>query len=140
MGGDDRTVRVYFSNGTLFSLSDTLTDFTSSVWAVDVTADGEWLLVVEDARIHRIYSFNYKTNKFQLFQNITIDNSTSYAGALTDDHLWLVLTKYNGYVYIYTFNGSQFVHKETLNQFSSYVLPYLSLTNDHLYMAFAISG
>ena len=51
---------------------------------------------------------------------------------MTDDHLWLVLANYNGYVYIYTFNGSQFVHKETLNQFSSYVLPYLSLTNDHL--------
>ena len=57
---------------------------------------------------------------------------------MTDDHLWLVLTNYNGYVYIYIFDGSQFVHKETLNRFSNVASHQFSLTNDHLYMAFVI--
>ena len=136
MGGLDPIVYIYSSNGTQFTLTHTLTDFPEYAIVVDITADGEWLLVVDDIGINRIYNFNPLTNKFQLFQ--TIDNSMSSASALTDDHLWLVLTDWNRYVYIYTFNGSQFVHKETLNQFSNHVVRHLSLTNDHLYMAFVI--
>ena len=93
MGCHDSIVYIYFSNGTQFTLTHTLTEFSSPAWAVDVTADGEWLLVVEYSGISRIYKFNPPTNKFQLFQTITIDNQLSHAGALTDDHLWLVLTK-----------------------------------------------
>ena len=93
MGGDDNIVYIYSNNGTQFTLSHTLTDSGSVVWAVDATADGEWLLVVEWSGTSRIYKNNPLTNKFQLFQIITIDSYLSYAGALTDDHLWLVLTK-----------------------------------------------
>ena len=137
MGDYGNIVYIYSNTGTQFTLTHTLNDFNSTVYAVDITADGEWLLVVERTGINRIYKFNFLTNEFQLFQ--AIDYDYSYAGALTDDHLWLVLTNTNGYVYIYTFNGSQYVHKETLNRFSSYATRYLSLTNDHLYMAFSIS-
>ena len=140
VGCNDAIVYIYSNNGVQFTLSHILTDFASEVQAVDITADGEWLLVVEYDGINRIYIFNPLTNQFQLNQTITIDNSRSHAGALTDDHLWLVLTNYNDFVYIYTFNGSQFVHKETLNQFPNYVFRHLSLTNDHLYMAFVITG
>ena len=86
-------VYIYSNNGTKFTLTHTLTEFSSPAWAVDVTADGEWLLVVEYSGISRIYKFNPLINKFQLDQTITIDNQLSHAGALTDDHLWLVLTK-----------------------------------------------
>ena len=93
MGGDDNIVLIYSNNGTQFTLSHTLTDFGSVVWAVDVTADGEWLLVVEWDGTSRIYRFNPLTNKFQLFQTIAIDTYFSHAGAITDDHERLVLTK-----------------------------------------------
>ena len=83
---------VYINNGTHFQIQHTLIGFTSYVYAIDVTADGEWLLVVEWNGINRIYNFNSLTNKFQLFQKITINHFMSYAGAITDDHEWLVLT------------------------------------------------
>ena len=139
MGGNDQIAYVYLHNGTNFRIEDTLTVFTSNVRVVDVTADGEWLLVVEQNGINRIYRFNSPTNKFQLFQTITINHFASYAGAITDDHEWLVLTKENGFVYIYTFNGTEFVYKEN-HLFSHYIVPHLSLTNDHLYLAFMIFG
>ena len=93
IGGDERIVYIYYNNGTQFILSHTLTDFANSVLSIDVTADGEWLLAVEYDGISRIYKFDPLTDKFQLNQTITIDSSVSHGGALTDDHLWLVLTK-----------------------------------------------
>ena len=69
---------------------------------------------------------------------ITIGSQQSLAGALTDDHQWLVLTTKGGQVYVYTFNGSEFVFKESLGTFPGEISYHLSLTNDHLYMAFIV--
>ena len=64
MGGGEKILYVYLNNGTHFKSEDTLTGFTTNVLAVDVTADGEWLLVVEENGINRIYTFNSSTNNF----------------------------------------------------------------------------
>ena len=47
IGGSDTVVYIYSKTGTQFILTHTLNDFTNSVYAIDVTADGEWLLTVE---------------------------------------------------------------------------------------------
>ena len=39
---------------------------------------------------------------------------------------------------MYTFNGTQFIHKETINhQFASWITS-LTITNDHMYLAFMV--
>ena len=58
---------------------------------------------------------------------------------MTDDHEWVVLVLNDGRVLVHTFNGMEFLHKETLaHQSSSRMVSPLSLTNDHQYMAFVI--
>ena len=64
MGGNDRMVFVYFNNGTQFANTHNITGFASDIWAVDITADGQWLLVVEFIGINRIYRFG-SSNKFE---------------------------------------------------------------------------
>ena len=64
MGDYDNIVYIYSNNGTQFTLIHTLTEFTNEVWVVAITADGEWLLVVEYSGISRIYKFNPLTNKY----------------------------------------------------------------------------
>ena len=72
MGGDDQIVYVYFNNGTHFYNAHNLTGFGSFVLVTDVTADGEWLLAVENGN-SSIYKFDFTTNEFQLFQTANIN-------------------------------------------------------------------
>ena len=60
-----------------------------------------------------MYRYNKGQDKFVLMQNITIsnDSSTGLSGAITDDHEWIVFGKDTGNVYVYKYNGLQFVHK-----------------------------
>ena len=136
MGGNDKIVFVYSNTGTQFISTDNLTGFGSDLWAVDVTADGQWLLAVEFDGVNRIYQFDALSSKFQLFQ--IIDTGLhSVAGAMTDDHQWLVLTQTTGFFYIYTFNGTMFVLKES-HPSPVFISPHLFITNDHIYIAFLI--
>ena len=57
-------VHVYFNNGTHFNHQQNLTGIASDIFVVDVTADGQWLLVVEREGVNRIYNFNSSNNKF----------------------------------------------------------------------------
>ena len=105
---------------------------------MDITGDGEWLLIVDHVLPFYIYRYDYEINDFTLFQTIIIGTVKNEAGAITDDHQWLILTKNDGWVYIYTFNETEFVHKETINnRFPGYIT-YLSITNDHMYIAFIV--
>ena len=107
---------------------------------MDMTADGEWLLVVDHQRYFYIYRYDYSINDFRLFQTIDIDDNANEAAAITDDHQWLILTKNNGRVYVYTFNGAEFIHKETINyDFRGYITS-VSITNDHMFLAFMPSS
>ena len=59
-----------------------------------------------------------------------------YAGAITDDHMWMVFGKSSGYVYVYTFNGNEFILNQTIFEESELVSS-VALTNDHLMLAIA---
>ena len=107
---------------------------------MDITADGEWLLVVDHSSFFYIYNYDHEENGFLLFQTLRINSNTNRAGAITDDHQWLILTKNNGKVYVYAFNGTKFTHKETINyDFPNYITS-VSITNDHMYLAFMIAS
>lgn len=87
-----------------------------------------------------IYNYNNSTNSYDLIQTLTIDNTIrNDAGAITDDHMWLIYTKDSGYVHIYNFNNGtqQFELKETISGFLSRISS-VSITNDHMYLAFAL--
>ena len=77
---------------------------------MDMTADGEWLLVVPyRGNYFYVYRYDYSINDFQRFQTIYIydtNNNYNEAAAITDDHQWLILTKNGGRVHVYTFNGT----------------------------------
>ena len=99
---------------------------------VDVTADGQWIMVVDYYGYVRIYAYNSNNHLFELFQAISYDSdsSQSYCGALTDDHLWLIHGKKSGNVYIHFYDGTSYtLHQtisDTVNEISDVVI-----TNDH---------
>ena len=106
-GGGDTIPYVYVNNGTHFINTYNLSGCcTSHVDLVDMTADGEWLYVVDNFRDTYMYRYNFLTNRYELEQTFSISATTNQAGAITDDHQWLVIPKDDGWVYIYTFNGS----------------------------------
>ena len=104
-GGDDDKVHVYLNLGDNFVNDHALTDSSSDVNIADITGDGKWILSTDESRNIRIYKFDLKTHKYELYQTISSPSSV-YGGTITDDHMWMVFAGYNDYVYIYTFNGN----------------------------------
>ena len=107
IGGVDTTPYVYVNTGTQFVYGYALPDCcTSTVDVMDVTADGEWLYVIDNYRYSYVYQYDYATNRYKTVQSLMITANTNQGGALTDDHQWLVYAKDSGWIYIYTFNGT----------------------------------
>ena len=106
-GGNQNTPYVYENNGTHFTHTYNISGCcVDHVDFIDVTADGEWLYVVDNYRSSYMHRYNFRTNQYELFQTFTIAQTTNNAGAITDDHQWLIVPKDDGWVHVYTFNGS----------------------------------
>ena len=111
---DNENLFLYSNNGSLFQKKQEF-DLGCTMCAVDITADGEWMLVVQKSSPFHVYRYDHTLDQYQLFQEIQINEKTSRGGAMTDDHQWLVLPKNNERVHIYTFDGTKFVHFQTLH-------------------------
>ena len=107
VGSWDNSSYVYVNNGTHFDYSYNLPGCCPHwVDEIDVTADGEWLYVVPAAGNSSVYRYNFTTNRYELSQTLNLTYLYNQAGAITDDHQWLIVPQDDGWVYIYTFNGS----------------------------------
>ena len=53
---------------------------------------------------------------------------------MTDDHMWMVVGKDSGYVYVYTFDRNQFILHQAIFDEASIVTS-VALTNDHIMLA-----
>ena len=80
-------------------------------------------------------------NKYSLHQTIKVDDGswTVDAGALTDDHQWLIAPQDSGFTYIYKFNNSQYNLYQNLSKVTTYVSS-VSITNDHQFLALGTNG
>ena len=60
-----------------FSHMQTLLDNRLDSIEVDMTADGLWIMVVDEYGYARIYAYNSSNHLFELFQAISYDSDTS---------------------------------------------------------------
>ena len=76
---------IYNGDKTGFTLFQKLNE-SSKTAIVDLTADGNWLLVVN--QYGSAFVYQRQNTSFELFQNISMSDGSyeSHAGALTDDH------------------------------------------------------
>ena len=77
---------------------------SSKTSTVDLTGDGNWLLVVN--KYGSAFVYQRESNSFKLLQELSVIDGShdSHTGALTDDHPWLVFGK-TYKIYIYKFDG-----------------------------------
>ena len=106
VGGDDNKIHIYLNTGDNFVNDDALIDSIDDINIADITGDGKWILNIDESGVVLVYKFNFKIHKYELYQTITANDGSleTTAGAITDDHMWMVFGNSNGYVYIYTFN------------------------------------
>ena len=122
---------IYEKVGIYFSHMQTLIDNRGDSIDVDVTADGQWIMVIDVNGYVRIYTYNSNNHLFELFQAISYDSDYSYSdyAALTDDHLWLVHEKRSGNVYIHFYDGTSFTLHQTISLGSQ--ITDVMIANDH---------
>ena len=140
VGSDDSHVYIYYNNGSSFQPLQTLSNFSTFVDVVDVSSDGSHLLIVDSSQTF-VYKYRELKNKYSLHQTIKVDDGswTVDAGALTDDHQWLIAPQDSGFTYIYKFNNSQYNLYQNLSKVTTYVSS-VSITNDHQFLALGTNG
>ena len=127
-------LRVYTNNGSHFAFSQTLQNVSANIEGIDLTGDGQWLFAVERGSTNAyVYKYNTGNSLFEYFQHFSASATATWTGALTDDHQWLFIGSDAGKVDVYTFDGSTFQFKETINH-NTDEASWISVTNDHIYL------
>ena len=129
-GGDDHKAHVYLNEGDDFRSLDFTLESSGDVDVADITENGKWILTTDEYGVVDIYKFNFKTHEYELYQSIP--SSWTYSGAITDDHMWVVFGSYPS-LYVYNFDGNQFILNQTI--FLRKSIRSVSLTNDHQVLA-----
>ena len=90
VGANIGDIYVYSKNENIFTHDYSLTASSTSIFVADITGDGTMLLEVDHNKDIRVYK--NVDGHLNLFQTLNpSDNSTSpKAGAITDDHQWIV--------------------------------------------------
>ena len=114
VGNNDNNLYVYKEKTTSgFEIHQILNDSSDDVRTVDITGDAQFLLSIFCEREALIYHYSGITDAFEVFQTIILSNNSfdySSAGAITDDHQWII-AGVNNTIKIFTFN-------ESLNEFT----------------------
>lgn len=67
------------------------------------------------------------------------DTSNAKAGALSDDHMWLIFARHSGNIFVYKFESGTYSLHQTF-QHSATILRSISLTTDNIFFAVSSVG
>ena len=93
----------------------------------DLTSDGQVLLMVDG----KLKIYKNVNDIFILSQELP--NSTPYAGAITDDHEWVVFGTHTGNIHIYKLSGESYFEDQTFNLPNEQARD-IALTQDHSFL------
>lgn len=90
-----------------------------------------WLFYPKDSGVFRIYNYNTVTEQFDLKETLP----TTFSGhissvSVTNDHIYLAFAIYTSFVFIYTFDGTNYTQLQQI----SVPVQRLHLTDDHEYL------
>ena len=94
--GSQSDLIVFFNNGSSFTSSQTYPFGYSTIWAIDITADGKWIAVAgantEEIIKNKVSVFTYQhhDNTYRELQSFFGENTGAYAVTISHDHQWLV--------------------------------------------------
>ena len=137
----DDNAYVYLKTSNTFSHRQTITTSSILVSYIDITSDGQWLLVVEYYPA-RVKIYKNKNDLFNLFQEISPPDGqgSTHAGAITDDHQWVVFSTYSSpySLYAYQLNGSSYELNQTISVVDDIWTQ--AITPDHTFMVAGEQG
>ena len=113
-GNYDNHAHIYRKSNNLFSHNQTTPISQDDVDVADITADGQYLLVIEWLALEVIIYKNLNDQFSEEFSLEPADGSVNMcAGAITDDHEWVVIATWTFQnVEVYNFQNQNY----TLNQ------------------------
>ena len=133
----DAKIRVYENIDNTFTLLQMFTPSggSTATRAGAITDDHEWIVFGTWNSPSEIEIHKFNGSKYEPYQTISVSNNVRNV-AITPDHAFLAAGTFGDYVFVYKYNGTEFVYLQNFT-YTSTDSKIVSFTDDHQYLTVA---